>query len=73
MTSPVTNEWVIAGRDVLWVKAGVGFVPTTAASKFLDNSSVQCCFTTADHKDHQGRGAQDGHLHFHTAPELCPN
>ena len=24
-----------------------------------------------DHKDCQGQGAQDGHLHFHTAPELC--
>ena len=22
-------------------------------------------------KDYQGREAQDGHLHFHTAPELC--
>ena len=22
-------------------------------------------------KVYQGRGAQDGHLHFHTAPELC--
>ena len=21
--------------------------------------------------DFEGRGAQDGHLHFHTAPELC--
>ena len=24
-----------------------------------------------DHKDCQGRGAQDGHLDFHPAPELC--
>ena len=24
-----------------------------------------------DHKDYQGRGAQDVHLDFHTAPELC--
>ena len=24
-----------------------------------------------DHKDHQGREAQDGHLDCHTAPELC--
>ena len=22
-------------------------------------------------KVYQARGAQDGHLHFHTAPELC--
>ena len=24
-----------------------------------------------NHNDYQGRGAQDGHLDFHTAPELC--
>jgi len=28
-------------------------------------SSVQCCFTYGE-----GRGAQDGHLDFYTAPEL---
>ena len=26
-----------------------------------------------DRTDCSGRGAQDGHLHFHTAPELCLN
>ena len=26
-----------------------------------------------DHKDYWGRGAQDGHLDFNTAPELWPN
>ena len=25
-----------------------------------------------DHKDYKGRGAQDGHLDFHTAPEFWP-
>ena len=33
------------------------------------------CFVVSyvhrDHKDYWGRGAQDGHLDFHTAPELC--
>ena len=24
-----------------------------------------------DRKDFSGRGAQDGHLHFHTVPDLC--
>ena len=24
-----------------------------------------------NHKAYQGRGTQDGHLDFHTAPELC--
>ena len=28
---------------------------------------VQCCFTSTQ----TVRTAQDGHLHFHTAPELC--
>ena len=26
-----------------------------------------------DCKDYEGRGAQDGHLDFHTAPDLWPN
>ena len=54
---------------MLWVKAGVGFVPTIAASKFMYNSSV-LRDVHRDRKDYQGRGAQDGHLDFHTAPEL---
>ena len=37
-------------------------------AKFL----LKCCFTSTDrdHKDHQGRGAQDGHHECHTTPEL---
>ena len=27
-------------------------------------------YARRDHKTYQGRGAQDGHLDFHTAPEL---
>ena len=27
-------------------------------------------YVLRDHKDYQGRGAQDSHLDFHTAPEL---
>ena len=35
--------------------------------------SFRCCFTsTVSHRACSGRGAaQDGHLDFHTAPELC--
>ena len=35
-------------------------------------SSVQCCFTSAETVGLLGTGAQDVHLDFHTAPELCP-
>ena len=31
---------------------------------------VQCCFTSTEYVGLLGTGAQDGHLDFHTAPEL---
>ena len=31
---------------------------------------VQCCFTSTETVGLLGTGAQDGHLDFHTAPEL---
>ena len=41
----------------------------------LQNSSnvrlVECCFTSTKTVGLLGMGAQDGHLDFHTAPELC--
>ena len=35
---------------------------------------VECCFTSTETVGLLGTGAQDVHLHFHTAPELwfCP-
>ena len=36
----------------------------------LASSSVRCCFTSAETEGLLGAGAQEGHLHFHTAPEL---
>ena len=36
----------------------------------LEFSSVQCCFTSTETVGLLGTGAQDGHLDFHTAPEL---
>ena len=42
-------------------------------SSCIHDSSVQCCFTfteTVGTTPDWGRGAQDGHLNFHTAPEL---
>ena len=32
---------------------------------------VECCFTPTETVDLLGTGAQDVHLDFHTAPELC--
>ena len=34
-------------------------------------STVQGCITSTGTVRSLGRGAQDGHLHFQTAPELC--
>ena len=42
----------------------VAFTSTEACS-----SSMLFC-VQRDHKDYEERGAQDGHLDFHTAPEL---
>ena len=50
--------------------------PRTATWTFtqlLSSDSVTCStllHVHRDHKDCYGRGAQDGHLDFHTAPEL---
>ena len=32
---------------------------------------LRCCFTSTETVGSLGTGAQDGHLDFHTAPELC--
>ena len=34
-------------------------------------SLVECSFTSTETVGFLGTGAQDGHLDFHTAPELC--
>ena len=35
------------------------------------NTFSMLFYVQKDHKDYLGRGAQDGHLDFHTALELC--
>ena len=36
------------------------------------SSVFQCCFTSTETiRTIRNEGALDGHLHFHTAPELC--
>ena len=32
--------------------------------------SLKCCFTSTESAGLLGTGAQDGHIDFHTAPEL---
>ena len=46
-------------------------VHTMADSFPYTRSGWQCCFTSTETVGLLGTGAQDGHLHFHTAPELC--
>ena len=41
-----------------------------AVPSVLKGSSSVLLYVHRDHKDRSGRGAQDGHLDFHTAPEL---
>ena len=36
----------------------------------VDFFLVECCFTSTETVGLLGTGTQDGHLHFHTAPEL---
>ena len=36
------------------------------------SSCLKCCFTSTEIVGLLGTGVQDGHLDFHTAPELCP-
>ena len=43
------------------------FVSTGTASQWM----VECCCTSTETVGLLGTGAQDGHLDFHTAPELC--
>ena len=41
-----------------------------AGERVLGLLLVQCCFTSTGTVGLLGTGAQDGHLDFHTAPEL---
>ena len=43
---------------------------TEASEKFTLSSSSMLLYDNKDRTDYKGRGAQDGHLDFHTAPEL---
>ena len=43
--------------------------PLTAMTQAL-KGSVECCFTSTETVGLLGTGAQNGHLYFHTAPEI---
>ena len=49
-----------------------GWPPPVSHSSWALTVQVQCCFTSTETVQtiHLGRGAQDGHLDFHTVPEL---
>ena len=38
---------------------------------FTSSSWLKCCFTSTETVGFLGTGAQDVHIYFHTAPELC--
>ena len=49
----------------------LGLVPCELAGGSKGASWLKCCFTSTETVGLLGPGAQDGHLDFHTAPELC--
>ena len=67
--SPGAKKHLFAGLDVTDF-CGRHFKHARHYVKQRHSSSV-LLYVHSDHKDCQGRGAQDGHLNFHTAPELC--
>ena len=44
----------------------------SAPSVCVPPQLLKCCFTATETVGLLGTGAQDGHLNFHTAPELGP-
>ena len=43
--------------------------PASGSAEYTE--LIQCCFTERPYGLFGTAGAQDGHLDFHTAPELC--
>ena len=56
------GEWVIwpSGKALGWLAEGPRF----------NAASFECCLTSRETVGLLGTGVQDGHLDFHTAPEL---
>ena len=47
------------------------FCNLCSRSKQFSLFSSMLLYVHRDHEDYKGQGAQDGHLDFHTAPDLC--
>ena len=70
---------VICLRKTTQIISGVSFITATLLTpaqmkpKSFESSWLKrnCCFTSTETVGLLGTGAQDGHLDFHTAPELC--
>ena len=66
MGSPLNPTHGYPGSSSNWRPASAGTLGETRRGSWL----VECCFTSTETVGLLGTGAQDGHLDFHTAPEL---
>ena len=63
----------------MWLTSGwkennaviMAFCVEGVSSLGLTHGLFECCLTSTETVGLLGTGAQDGHLDFHTAPELC--
>ena len=60
--------WFIVLPEGLFVAIVGAFLESFKTAETL--IMVECCFTSPETVGLLGAGAQDGHLDFHTAPEL---
>ena len=61
-----------ATATVLTLSSGDPFSHSASSGLCLSKMlKWKCCFTSTETVGLLGTGAQDGHLDFHTAPELC--
>ena len=63
----VTTDTYIFIFDCLEDGAGCGVFAYSSGNSIL---LLKCCFTSTETVGLLGMGAQDGHLDFHTPPEL---
>jgi len=66
---PVTSSRVSAS-DVPVSRERDSGVPRASENAEVLGQLVECCFTSTETVGLLGTGAQDGHLDFHTAPEI---
>ena len=63
----------ILHREMRWLVLNICYFAALVAGWLVSNGSnlAECCFTFTETGGLLGKGAQDGHLDFHTPPELC--